>query len=693
MILSIDIETRSRVNLNKTGVYPYAMDESTYILCIMYKLGDSETKWFTPEKGSVLTREDYDKSDFKKVYESDDVIYQAFNESFERIVLNHLGVKKLGLKPTHYRRWRCSMAVCAYFNLPMSLQGAGNALRLTMKKDMSGSSAMKLLCKPEKKTDQFLERENHPELFNKLYDYCETDVEAESEISRILGWLPPQEEEVFHVDKEVNGNGLTIDTDLVTKALEIDNKYTDALIAEFEELTKVGPRKREAVKAYMKENFAIEFDDLKAVTIDKFLETTENTEAKKIITMYQEINKKSATKLNRFLTCTIGGRIHGTLQYYGATSTGRWGGRLIQPQNLPSRAVVKDVDELFVDLKILEPSEFIEKYKAQGLKKVIASMIRGFIIAPKGSDMFVYDYSAIEGRVVAWLCQVESDLIALKNDLCIYRELGKTIFNMSHDEAHALRKDSDERYILKVASLSLCYGTGHKSMGDKIFLETNGRIDIRCNCKKKDENGRVIHVCEAKRIVEVYRASRPTMTNLWSEFEEKLKYCVEHEGTVVKIGGLFKARKSKGFMHVQIPSGRVLRFPSMKVVEVKRTFEGGQTKVVEQLVYFGKATGKKTAEENDDEEYSAMWRKNYMYGAKIFQNCIQALARDIMAGAIIKVSKLGYKVVLTVHDELVALGEEGRDCQDLIEAMIEPPSWAPTIPLRVEGKRCKRYHK
>jgi len=705
--MSIDIETRSDIDLTKVGVAVYSQHESTVILCISFKLNNEKTYVIKPrDKREYLTHDDFNKmiplnDHFLQKLQDPEVELHAFNESFERLLFRHCGFRTCGIPDVHYTRWHCTMVRALYFNLPASLKTCAKALGLDQQKDMSGSRNMLDLCKPrqknwvtEAKPEKYYTRERPEweEKYQNLYEYCRQDVEVEAAISDYLAPLPMHEQNLFNLDKRMNGNGVYIDVEAIKAAQKVEKIYKVDLVKKFKERTGLKPTQGVKVREYFNNKYSAGLKDMKATTIEKLMRKPLNPEFEKDLIIRNEAAKTSLSKLKKYIMCmTSDKKIHGAIQFYGASATGRFAGRLFQPQNLPSRNIYKNIDQLFRDLKTFSPEDFIEIYREEGVIKVLSSCLRGFIIPPPGEDLFQFDYSAIEGRVIAWLGGVENDLKTFRAGLCVYREFAKVVFGLSHEEAHALDKGSIQRAICKEGVLKLGYCVGHESYGNKLYEDTKEMIDVRCKCKKDTEYGRIHHTCEAHRVVTLYRSSRPGVTELWDKMGRAAIAAISTPDKVFK-AGIFKFIKKDIFLIMRLPNGRTLKYPGAAVEYVDKWGNGNMSP---QVHYFGHRKDKKSTEEIKDPDFTVNWRKKRMYGGKFFQNAAQAIARDIMCEAMERLEDTGtYKLSLTVHDEIVGTFKKGDGSVEEIEKlMIISPDWAKDIPLAVSGGIVERFCK
>ena len=761
--LSIDIETRSEVNLSTVGVHAYAMHPTTEIQCIAFRLDKGKAYVITPlDNRDFLTIEDFKDRPmaefFLKKFYDQSIELHAWNESFERIIFDILAHKKLGFDRVNYKRWECSMVRALYYNLPGALKSCANALPIKEKKDMAGNANMLSLCKPRPaghrkgpRPEKFITRIVHPieieqgemsekayditvqlaeinrskyqtawrAKYKNLYEYCRQDVMVESAISDFLRPIPQHEKNLFNLDKRMNAAGLVIDTEAVKAAQKVEKLYKAEIFKKFEDLTehendegktiRIKPSQKVALCKYWNEKFDLNIkgtakEVMKPLyrDIDSFPELLQQQ-----LNIFKEASKTALSKLKKYLQCAVSFdgkvyRVHGSIQFYGAAATGRFAGRLIQPQNLPSRNIYKNIMQLFEDLKEMTPEIFIEKYRGEGVIMVLSSCLRGFIIPPPKCKMWQYDYSAIEGRVSAWLANIKNDLDCFNDGLCVYREFGKIVYHLNHEEAHALPKGGTKRAILKEGVLSLCYGTGGDSYGTKVFENTDGKIDIRCKCVKP-RGQKVVHTCEAHRIVKLYRDSRPSMTKMWKTMENAAYNALKSPGETFKVGKLFKFRKVGIFLYMGLPNGRTIKYPGAGYKLVDKWDNGNLSP---DIFYYGKEQKKKTASEHaQGKNFDMNWRKKKMYGAKFFQNACQAIARDIMCEAMERVDKTGrHEICLTVHDELVGYflptdvitfndAFDNERIEEIERLMVIRPTWAHDIPLAVEGKVVERFCK
>ena len=344
------------------------------------------------------------------------------------------------------------------------------------------------------------------------------------------------------------------------------------------------------------------------------------------------------------------GRMRGLLQYYGAPTTGRWAGRLVQPQNLPRPEI--DVDPQ--DFQWLT-REAIEAIYDRDLLCVAKSALRRLLWAAPGKTLVRADLSAIEARLVFWLAGEKKALNLYRNKADIYCEMASRVFGRPITKA-----DKDERFIGKVLVLGCGYGMGARRLRETI--ETLG--------------GRVPDDLAAQRYVESYRTAWPHVVAAWRELEHAAKCAYGAPGrTIAALAGLVAFQcVGCSTMLVRLPSGRVLFWH-----DVAWDYEEQNLTTV-RAVASGTARG----------------THQRLYGGALLERITQATARDVMAEAMLAAEANGLPIVLTVHDEIVCEVPENAGAaaaETLVGLMRTPPAWADGLPLDAEAEHERRYGK
>tara|TARA_R100001082_G_scaffold110498_1_gene90590 strand:- start:2414 stop:4252 length:1839 start_codon:yes stop_codon:yes gene_type:complete len=275
------------------------------------------------------------------------------------------------------------------------------------------------------------------------------------------------------------------------------------------------------------------------------------------------------------------------------------------------------------------------------------SAIKKSIVAPEGYTLINCDSSQIEARTLAWFA-MQTDLIkAFAEGKDVYKIMAAKIYNKKPEDI-----TKEERFFGKTVILGCGYGMGHVKFQIMLKLQN---IEI-------DE-------VEAERIIKVYRTTYPMIPNLWYKSNDSLDSMLM--GNKLSLGrpGIIELCKN-GFV---LPNKLKLLYHNLKFEQVAKPNFGFRN------VY----TYDRTKRE----------KGVYIYGGKIVENIVQALARCIVAEQILRVSEK-YKVVLTVHDAVVC---SVRD-KDLEEAKVYVekcmkyvPSWAEGLPIDCEIGVGKTY--
>ncbi|MEG2396954.1 MAG: hypothetical protein RSB11_07970, partial [Oscillospiraceae bacterium] len=347
--LSIDIETYSNIDLSKCGVYRYTQAPDFEILLFGYSADGEGVKVVDIASGEKLPE------NILNALTDDTVIKWAFNAQFERICLSRY-LHDIGcFDNTDYsalndtvgnylnpKAWRCTMVWSAYMGLPLSLEGVGAVLGLEKQKLSEGKDLIRYFCVPCKPTAVNGQRtRNYPtdatdkwELFK---SYNLRDVETEMSIQQKLAKFPVPENvwEEYHLDQKINDRGVALDMTLVKEAIAMDTRSRTELTPKMQKLTELeNPNSVAQMKHWLSDN-GLETDTLGKKTVTELLKTAP-PELAEVLRLRQQLAKSSVKKYQTMENAVCDdGRARGMFQFYGASRTGRWAGRLIQMQNLP----------------------------------------------------------------------------------------------------------------------------------------------------------------------------------------------------------------------------------------------------------------------------------------------------------------------------------------------------------------------
>ncbi len=665
--MHLDFETRSELDIWKVGAWNYSMHPSTEILCMAYAI-NRQRPHIIPFKDNITPAHNPGFGELLDNLVNNDFIFTAHYSMFENYIWHNILVKRYGWPEIPLRQWRCTAALAASHALPRALDKAAKALGTKHQKDLAGKAVMLKMCKPRKPTKHNKAKwHESPEDFQKLYDYCIDDEEVEREIDQTLPALNNLEQEVWFLDQKINTRGIQVDTEAVDAALYLIEKFSEECNSRLKVITggfldKASQVQR--IKNWMKTKGVV-LPDLTKDSVTKALADGKHPEILEALKIRQQIGKTSVKKFQAFKNATCGdGRVRDMFVYHGA-STGRWAGKIVQLHNLP-RGNLKNPEMCIEVMKWRDLEKF--KFLYKDVMGAISSCVRGALIAAPGKDLLVVDFAAIEARVVAW---VAGQLEALKEfadpNIDPYVNMAKVVFG---DSSITKEKDPNKRFIGKQAVLGGGFGMGWEKF--KATCESEA-LKLGMNITVTD--------ALAKATIKAFRKKNHKVKDLWEEVEKAAIEAVRYDKKVKLKNSEIQYYVVGDFLYCQLPSGRKLAYHHPKIKRVPY-FE--QTK--EALTFMG--VGK---------------NKNYLrqqtWGGTLVENFVQAIARDFLVEAMLRVEKKGFKLVLHVHDEPVAEVDEwvkdGIDfkLKTFIMSVKQLPSWAKGCPIDAEGFRTKRYRK
>lgn len=638
MILAIDIETRSRVDLTKCGVYAYTESKDFEILLIAYAFDDEEVSVIDIKCGDEIP------SRVRDAILNPQITKSAFNANFERICLS----KYLNtyLKPESFE---CSQVKALSLGLMAGLDNVAKVLNLDIRKDKEGKSLIKYF--------QVNNPEDDLEKYNSFKNYCKLDCEIERQIRKKLDKykINDKEKSLYHIDQRINDRGILVDKNLIHSAININNYYEDILKQKLKKRTHIENIKSVAqVKKYLNDNFNIKVDSLNKESIAKIIETTTDENLKEILTLRQDLNKTSVKKYEAMEnTKCSDNRIRGLFQFYGANKTGRWSGRLVQVQNLPQnkieidlpRSVLKDYEnykEAFELLNILYDNP----------KSVLSQLIRTTFIPKKNHKFIISDFSAIEARIIAYLSKEKWRNEVFNTHGKIYEASASKMFKVPIE---TITKESELRQKGKIAELALGYQGGKNALL-KMGAESMGL----------DDN-------EIMDIVKAFRSSNLGIVNLWRSLEGAGIKCVK-EKMSVRVNEHIEFFSDNDFLFIKLPSGRRLAY-FKPVVEIDKNFN----KEVLSYMSLNQTTKK--------------FERTYTYGGKLTENVVQAVARDVLCEKLLEFEEVGLDVVMHVHDEVVLEVARYISIDWVNEIMEKDVDYLPGLNLKADTSQSGYYRK
>ncbi|MDO5397043.1 MAG: DNA polymerase [bacterium] len=658
--LSIDIETYSDVDIGKSGMYRYADSDTFEIMLFAYSADGGAVEVIDIMNGGMIPQHI-----IQALFDSS-VIKHAFNAAFEWYCLSkYFSVSN----PLEWlKQWRCTMVHGLYCSFPASLGAVGEALGLPedKQKNTIGKSLIRLFCTPQTPTKTNGNRtrtlpKHEPEKWGLFIEYNRQDVVTETEVERRLSGFPVPDEvwQQWFTDMRINLNGVKIDAEMVHGAVEMANTEKAELTVKAAELSGLGnPSSNTQFAKYLKDN-NIDVPDTRKETLEELAKTELPPEVSEMLRLKGEISKTSNKKYEAMInTACSDSRIRGTLQFYGASRTGRWGGRFVQPQNLPRTYIHGDM--------LPYARELVRQRNANAIKLIFGSisdtlsqLIRTAIVADEGYTFIDADFSAIEARVVAWLAGEQWVIDVFNTHGKIYEATASQMFGVPIDKIKKGNPEYSLRQKGKVATLALGYGG-----------TTNALINMGALRMGLSED-------ELPEIVSRWRAANRRICDLWYKIENAVLQTFK-TGVPTAVNGLIMARECDSlngldFITVTLPSKRKMFYA---LPHLGKNRWGNDS-----LHYFGVNNAKK-------------WGSLETYGGKLTENIVQAIARDCLALKIEQLTATGYKIVFHVHDEVVIEApEECADLEAVCRIMSEPIPWAPGLPLNADGYVSKFFKK
>jgi DNA polymerase len=669
VVLHIDFESRSAVDLKKTGVYVYAEHPSTDLWCVCYAFDDHDVQTWVP--GDYIPIDVVDH-----ILEGG--ILAAHNANFERVFWHHILTPRYGWPEPAVEQWRCTMVMAYALALPGALGDLAPAMRLDQHKDRAGGRLMLQMAKPRKRHDDgTFAWWDEPEKIERLIAYCIEDVKTEREVMRNLRPLSPSELALWHLDQRVNDRGVRVDEPLCVAARALVKRAAASLDAEMAAVTNyaVGACSNvNQIAAYLRER-GVDVESIKKdILEDLLLKPDLAPDVRRVIELRREAGKASVSKIDALLKGrSADNRARGLLQFHAA-STGRWGGRRFQPQNIVRPA--KGFDIRFA-LDAIAGGYADIWY--DDLIFVVSQCLRGLLEAPEGRKLIAVDYKSIESRVLAWLAgeawKVEAHRKADEGTGPeVYILLAAEILGKSCD---AVTPDERQAYG-KVPDLALGYQGG---VGAFQTMAANYGVNLPDSRVEEIRDG--------------FRAKHSRTKQFWADMEEAAIAAVRAPGSTHLVREIL-FRMAGSFLFMRLPSKRFLAypFPAIRPKEMPWVDYNGDPVWKDSLTYFTTIDFAKKRKIVDDPGNSSKWARIATYGGMLAENATQAVARDILADAMPRLEVAGYEVILTVHDEIVAeVNDAFGSVKEMVEIMTDLPAWAEGCPIAAEGWEGKRYRK
>ena len=435
MTATVDIETFSRVNLKRQGVYKYAEDESTDLLCVCWAFDDGPISAWVPSADQAFCDElmahNYERPvAFAAVHHGStpppDLLealkdFAAWNAQFERRVLNGPAGQRYGIPHIEINQTQCSMARARACSLPGRLEDTANVLHTTVQKRMSGVNAMRYLCKPRQDGTRPTIVEER-QRFLELVPYCADDVGSERCVDTILPALSPKELRVYRMDQRINDRGVRVDLRAVDDFEALIAEYKKELAARCIAMTGFAPTQAAKLSGWIREHGFPQLENLQADTVRQLtMRDDVPANCKEVLKLYGTFGMKSISKFKAMReSACADGRLRGMFGYHAA-GTGRWAAYIVQLHNM-SRGFISDPDTAIEAAKTRDLDWLRAVYPGVDPMKVFASCVRGMLIADEGKELIFPDFRGVEARWVAWIFDEQWKLDAYARGADIYAE-------------------------------------------------------------------------------------------------------------------------------------------------------------------------------------------------------------------------------------------------------------------------------
>jgi DNA polymerase len=644
MILWIDFETRSRCDLLKHGVYNYAQDGSTEVLCMSYAFDDEDVQTWTPDQPFP-----------ERVRRHTGMIY-AHNAAFERLIFWY--VLQINFK---LEQFYCTAAQARANCAPGSLEDVGRFAGASMKKDHRGKQLIRLLSVP--KADGTFN--TSLDLMSEMVAYCEQDVKAMRAISLSLRPLSENELRDYHVNERINDRGVLVDVPLATAAIsyaahELQDIQSIVRDVTHGAITSVrSPKMREWVKERVGQEALklMETEDGK-YSIDKTvranllaMDDAEQVppDVAEVIQCADDLWASSVAKFSRLkdLADVEDSRVRGAFVFAGGSATGRASSYGAQVHNF-TRKCAADPDA--VRQAMVRGHDIVPKY-GKRITDVLKGMLRPAIIPAKGHVLVVADWSSIEARMNPWLSNCpagDAKLDLFRHGEDVYKVNAAATFHVAVQDV-----DKDQRQIGKVQELACGFAGGVGA-----FAAMGRAYGIH------------LPESDARRMVDAWRRANAWSVPYWSQLEYAYSRAMRNKGYEFSAGRVTYLYDGQHLWYA-LPSGRVLCYPYARLEE-----DG---------ISYAKAAWKPAADAKE-------WPRARLWKGLACENITQAAANDILRHSLAQLEG----VVLHVHDEIVVecRAEDADTVRTRLETvMCTPPAWCPDLPLGVEAQVMTRYGK
>lgn len=456
--------------------------------------------------------------------------------------------------------------------------------------------------------------------------------------------MTPREWQAWQLDAEINRRGLPIDRDLVQAAIAIDSVNRAQLTARAMALMGIdNPNSRDQFLAWL-QGEAVEVETLRKADVAALRAGELAPHVREALEIRAELSKSSTRKYHALAAATgSDGRLRGCFQFNGAARTGRWAGRLFQPQNLPRGSIAPEcIGTARAAVKLGDYDLLDAAYGS--VSDVLVSCVRTAIAAPPGRQLVVADYASIETVMIAWAAECPALLNVFRQGRDAYKDMAARLFREPYS---AVTKE--QRNYAKPIVLGCGYMLGAKGM----MAYAKGY-------------GVEMTESQAEAAVAAYRDGYPEVVHFWRVLDAAARRAIENPGKVFK-AHRFRFKVEGEFL--------LLRFPSERKLAYYQPAINPDGRFGPEITYMGR-------------DYGNRWDRIATHPGKLCENIIQAVARDLLVEGLLQAdADPGLEIVGHVHDEILALADVGDNgaLDRLIAAMRRMPAWAEDAPVDAAG--------
>ena len=619
-------------------------------------------------------------------------------------------------------RRRDTMAQAYAHSLPGALAALCEVLNVTGEdaKDKEGKRLIMLFCVPDRETGKARgDRHTHPVEWEAFKRYAARDITSMRRVHELMPkWNYPnnaQELEVWHLDNTINARGFAVDVELARAATATAEAEKKRLAKRAHDLTDGGldsTTRRDALLMHLLLEHGVDLPDLKAATLERRISDPDLPEAlRELLAVRLQASSTSVTKYKALLNSVCAdGRLRGTLQYCGAGRTGRWAGRLFQPQNLQRvpKYVAKQWDFAIDSIKSGAVDLLFDN-----VMEVTGTCVRGCILPADGHKLVVADLSNIEGRMLAWLA---GETWKLKAFADFDAGTGHDLYKLACARAFGISPDDVDDYmrqIGKTQELFLgfeggvgAFVTGAMSLGIDLNAMAEAALPAlpswaiaeaedfhEWQTKQKRStfslSRETFVACDA--LKRAWRHSHPAVVALWAALGEAVVLATNNPGVTYRTRDVaddlaatnrkritpsrtmqnMPVRRDGNWLRIRLPSGRFLCYPAPKVDDSGKWSYAGQN------------------------QYSRKWDRIHSYSGKITENVTQAAARDQLAHGMLRAEAGGFRIVSSIHDEAPTevMLSSALDDKALSSHLAARLDWNEGLPLAAAGFVANRYRK